>query len=92
MFVFAEVGELKFHRYSQEKTMIWLQKKVFSLLNVSCVSMLFQFYTMETFLLQVERTVVALKNKGISVGEGVKSTTYVRVKLESDYQEGKPAF
>ncbi|XP_024919869.1 ribonuclease H2 subunit B [Cynoglossus semilaevis] len=57
-----EVGELKFHRYSQEKTMIWLQKKV-------------------------ERTVVALKNKGISVGEGVKSTTYVRVKLESDYQE-----
>lgn len=52
----------------------------------------FSFTQWRLFLLQVERTVVALKNKGISVGEGVKSTTYVRVKLESDYQEGKPAF
>ncbi|XP_026231455.1 ribonuclease H2 subunit B isoform X2 [Anabas testudineus] len=57
-----EVGGLKFHRYSEEKTMNWLQKKV-------------------------ERTVVALKKRNISVGEGVKSTTYVRVKSESDYCE-----
>ncbi|XP_018558278.1 ribonuclease H2 subunit B isoform X2 [Lates calcarifer] len=57
-----EVGSLKFHRYSQEKTMNWLKKKV-------------------------ERTVVALKKRNISVGEGVKSTTYVRVKSESDYHE-----
>ncbi|XP_040003638.1 ribonuclease H2 subunit B [Xiphias gladius] len=57
-----EVGSRKFHRYSQEKTMNWLKKKV-------------------------ERTVVALKKRNISVGEGVKSTTYVRVKLESDCHE-----
>ncbi|KAG7501684.1 ribonuclease H2 subunit B isoform X1 [Solea senegalensis] len=57
-----EMGSLKFHRYSHEKTMIWLQKKV-------------------------ERTVVALKKKNISVGEGVKSTTYIRVKSESDHHE-----
>eukprot|EP00064_Thunnus_orientalis_P005488 superscaffoldBa00000539_g5502 len=52
-----EVGSLKFHRYSQEKTMDWLKKKV-------------------------ERTVTALKKRNISVGEGVKSSTYVRVKSE----------
>ncbi|XP_036966118.1 ribonuclease H2 subunit B isoform X1 [Acanthopagrus latus] len=57
-----EVGSLKFHRYSQEKTMNWLKKKV-------------------------ERTVVALKKRNISVGEGVKSTTYVRVKSEADCPE-----
>uniref|UniRef100_A0A3B4XI16 Ribonuclease H2 subunit B n=1 Tax=Seriola lalandi dorsalis TaxID=1841481 RepID=A0A3B4XI16_SERLL len=57
-----EVGSRKFHRYSQEKTMNWLKKKV-------------------------ERTVVALKKRNISVGEGVKSTTYVRMKSESDYHE-----
>ncbi|MEQ2243483.1 hypothetical protein ILYODFUR_007466, partial [Ilyodon furcidens] len=57
-----EVGSLKFHRYSQERTMNWLKKKV-------------------------ERTVAALKKKNICVGEGVKSTTYVRVKSESDNQE-----
>ncbi|XP_026151439.1 ribonuclease H2 subunit B isoform X1 [Mastacembelus armatus] len=57
-----EVGNLKFHRYSQEKTMNWLKKKV-------------------------ERTVVALKKRNISVGEGVKSTTYIRVKSDSDYSE-----
>ncbi|XP_076026043.1 ribonuclease H2 subunit B isoform X2 [Genypterus blacodes] len=58
-----EVGDLKFHRYSQEKTMDWLQKKV-------------------------ERTVIALKKKKtISVGEGVKSSTYVRVKSEPDSRE-----
>ncbi|XP_073329739.1 ribonuclease H2 subunit B [Pagrus major] len=57
-----EVGTLKFHRYSQEKTMNWLKKKV-------------------------ERTVVALKKRNISVGEGVKSTTYVRVKSEADCPE-----
>lgn len=39
-------------------------------------------------LLQVERTVVALKKRNISVGEGVKSTTYVRVKSEPDSHEG----
>ncbi|CAL8266490.1 unnamed protein product [Lota lota] len=54
-----EVGSRKFHRYSQEKTMQWLSKKV-------------------------ERTVTALKRSNISVGEGVKSRTYVRVKTESD--------
>nr|XP_046260243.1 ribonuclease H2 subunit B isoform X2 [Scatophagus argus] len=57
-----EVGTLKFHRYSQEKTMNWLKKKV-------------------------ERTVIALKKRNISVGEGVKSTTYVRVKSETDCRE-----
>ncbi|XP_030614143.1 ribonuclease H2 subunit B isoform X2 [Archocentrus centrarchus] len=57
-----EVGGLKFHRYSQERTMNWLKKKV-------------------------ERTVIALKKRNVSVGEGVKSSTYVRVKSESDNQE-----
>ncbi|XP_017265645.1 ribonuclease H2 subunit B isoform X2 [Kryptolebias marmoratus] len=57
-----EVGSQTFHRYSQDRTMDWLKKKV-------------------------ERTVVALKKKNICVGEGVKSTTYVRVKSESDNQE-----
>ncbi|KAM3861779.1 ribonuclease H2 subunit B [Diretmus argenteus] len=57
-----EVGSQKFHRYSQERTMKWLKKKV-------------------------ERTVNALKKSNISVGEGVKSTTYVRVKRESDVNE-----
>ncbi|XP_037542489.1 ribonuclease H2 subunit B [Nematolebias whitei] len=55
-----EVGSQKFHRYSQDRTLDWLKKKV-------------------------DRTVVALKKKNICVGEGVKSTTYVRVK--SDNQE-----
>ncbi|XP_061735338.1 ribonuclease H2 subunit B [Nerophis ophidion] len=54
-----EVGSLKFHRYSQEKTMTWLKKKV-------------------------EKTVPMLKNRNISVGGAIKSTTYVRVKAESD--------
>lgn len=40
-------------------------------------------------LKQVERIVAALKKKNISVGEGVKSTTYIRVKTESDHDEGK---
>ncbi|KAF3694680.1 Ribonuclease H2 subunit B [Channa argus] len=54
-----EVGSRKFHRYSEEKTINWLKKKV-------------------------ERTVTALKKRKVSVGEGVKSTTYIRVKSESD--------
>lgn len=57
-----EVGQMKFHRYSQERTLSWLKKKV-------------------------ERIVTALKMKNISVGEGVKSTTYIRVKTESDHNE-----
>lgn len=57
-----EVGSKKFHRYSEEKTMNWLKKKV-------------------------ERTVAALKIRNVSVGEGVKSATYVRVKSESDNHE-----
>ncbi|XP_024143007.1 ribonuclease H2 subunit B [Oryzias melastigma] len=57
-----EVGGQKFHRYSQEKTMNWLKRKV-------------------------ERTAAALKKKNISVGEGVKSTTYIRVKSESEERE-----
>uniref|UniRef100_A0A3Q3EVV3 Ribonuclease H2, subunit B n=1 Tax=Labrus bergylta TaxID=56723 RepID=A0A3Q3EVV3_9LABR len=50
----------------------------------------FVFFTGELksfFYLQVERTVTALKKRHISVGEGVKSSTYVRVKSESDYNE-----
>lgn len=54
-----EVGGLKFYRYSQERTLVWLKKKV-------------------------DRTVAALKKRNISVGEGVKSSTYIRVKTESD--------
>ncbi|XP_077436198.1 ribonuclease H2 subunit B [Vanacampus margaritifer] len=54
-----EVGSLKFHRYSQEKTMAWLKKKV-------------------------EKTVLVLKTKNICVGEGVKSSSYIRVKMESN--------
>ncbi|XP_068615759.1 ribonuclease H2 subunit B-like [Brachionichthys hirsutus] len=57
-----EVEKQKFHRYSQEKTMNWLKKKV-------------------------ERTVLVLKKSNISVGEGVKSTTFVKVKSESDWHE-----
>ncbi|XP_061698653.1 ribonuclease H2 subunit B [Syngnathoides biaculeatus] len=57
-----EVGSLKFHRYSQEKTMAWLKKKV-------------------------EKTALVLRKKNISVGEGVKSSTYVRAKTESDSSE-----
>lgn len=57
-----EAGSLKFHRYSEEKTMNWLKKKV-------------------------ERTIVALKKRNISVGEGVKSTTYIRVKSEAGNHE-----
>lgn len=40
-------------------------------------------------LMQVERTVAVLKKRNISVGAGVKSTTYVSVKPESDCSEGK---
>ncbi|XP_023667158.2 ribonuclease H2 subunit B isoform X1 [Paramormyrops kingsleyae] len=57
-----EVGNQKFHRYSQEKTMEWLKKKV-------------------------DKTVKVLKNSNISVGGGVKSTTYIRVKKESDVSD-----
>ncbi|XP_069010285.1 ribonuclease H2 subunit B isoform X1 [Embiotoca jacksoni] len=57
-----EVGSRKFHRYSQERTMNWLKKKV-------------------------ERMVIALKKKNISVGEGVKSSMYIRLKSESDNHE-----
>ncbi|KAL0963471.1 hypothetical protein UPYG_G00306850 [Umbra pygmaea] len=53
-----DVGSRKFHRYSQEKTLQWLKKKV-------------------------ERTVTALRRSTVSVGEGVKSTTYIRVKQEA---------
>uniref|UniRef100_A0A3Q3XNK1 Ribonuclease H2 subunit B n=1 Tax=Mola mola TaxID=94237 RepID=A0A3Q3XNK1_MOLML len=58
-----KVGTLKFHRYSQEKTMNWLKKKV-------------------------ERTVITLKKRNICVGQGVKSTTYVRVKDYLRYAHG----
>ncbi|KAK6309662.1 hypothetical protein J4Q44_G00195430 [Coregonus suidteri] len=57
-----EVGSLKYHRYSQERTMEWLKKKA-------------------------ERTVKTLRKSNISVGEGVNSTTYVRVKQVSETQE-----
>lgn len=40
------------------------------------------------FLLKVERTAAALKTKNVSVGEGVKSTTYIRIKSESEGREG----
>ncbi|XP_018584810.1 ribonuclease H2 subunit B [Scleropages formosus] len=57
-----EVAGQKFYRYSQEKTMEWLKKKV-------------------------DKTVKALKNSNISVGGGVKSTTYIRVNQECDFCE-----
>ncbi|XP_072300867.1 ribonuclease H2 subunit B isoform X2 [Eucyclogobius newberryi] len=57
-----EVGSRKFYRYSQERTLDWLKKKV-------------------------DRTVVALKKKNISVGEGVSSVTYIKVKTESACHE-----
>lgn len=52
----------RFYKYSQEKTMEWLKKKV-------------------------DRTVKALKKSNISVGGGVKSTTYIRTKQECNVQE-----
>ncbi|XP_062312541.1 ribonuclease H2 subunit B isoform X2 [Osmerus eperlanus] len=57
-----EVGGLQFYRYSLEKTLDWLKKKV-------------------------DRTVKALRNANISVGDGVKSASYVRVKLESEARD-----
>lgn len=57
-----EVGNIKFYRYSQEKTTDWLKKKV-------------------------ENTVKSLRKSNIFVGEGVKSSTYVRVKQESEGRE-----
>ena len=42
-----------------------------------------------SLLFQAERTVKTLRKSNISVGEGVKSTTYVRVKQESETQEGE---
>uniref|UniRef100_A0A3P9AED3 Ribonuclease H2 subunit B n=1 Tax=Esox lucius TaxID=8010 RepID=A0A3P9AED3_ESOLU len=56
-----DVGRQKFHRYSQQRTLDWLQKKA-------------------------ERTVKALRKRDLSVGEGVKSSTYVRVKHEPEAQ------
>ncbi|KAM9449171.1 ribonuclease H2 subunit B isoform 1-T1 [Salvelinus alpinus] len=43
--------------------------------------------TMEWLKKKAERTVKILRKSNISVGEGVKSTTYVRVKQESETQE-----
>ncbi|XP_031149664.1 ribonuclease H2 subunit B isoform X2 [Sander lucioperca] len=43
--------------------------------------------TMNWLKKKVERTVATLKARSISVGEGVKSITYIRVKSESDYHE-----
>ncbi|XP_059198292.1 ribonuclease H2 subunit B [Centropristis striata] len=43
--------------------------------------------TMNWLKKKVERTVTTLKARSISVGEGVKSSTYVRVKSESDNNE-----
>ncbi|XP_024265789.1 ribonuclease H2 subunit B [Oncorhynchus tshawytscha] len=43
--------------------------------------------TMEWLKKKAERTVKTLRKSNISVGEGVKSTTYVRVKQESETQE-----
>ncbi|XP_041857999.1 ribonuclease H2 subunit B isoform X2 [Melanotaenia boesemani] len=43
--------------------------------------------TMNWLKKKVERTVVVLKKTNISVGEGVKSTTFVRVKSESDEED-----
>uniref|UniRef100_A0A8C8EMN0 Ribonuclease H2 subunit B n=1 Tax=Oncorhynchus tshawytscha TaxID=74940 RepID=A0A8C8EMN0_ONCTS len=45
--------------------------------------------TMEWLKKKAERTVKTLRKSNISVGEGVKSTTYVRVKQESETQEGE---
>ncbi|KAJ8013311.1 hypothetical protein DPEC_G00051950 [Dallia pectoralis] len=54
-----DVGSQKFHRYSQQRTLDWLQKKA-------------------------ERTVKTLRKRDLSVGDGVKSSTYVRVKHEPE--------
>ncbi|TDH06766.1 hypothetical protein EPR50_G00116310 [Perca flavescens] len=43
--------------------------------------------TMNWLKKKVERTVAMLKARSISVGEGVKSITYIRVKSDSDYHE-----
>ncbi|XP_078118361.1 ribonuclease H2 subunit B isoform X2 [Sander vitreus] len=43
--------------------------------------------TMNWLKKKVERTVTTLKARSISVGEGVKSITYIRVKSETDYHE-----
>ncbi|XP_064800160.1 ribonuclease H2 subunit B isoform X1 [Oncorhynchus masou masou] len=43
--------------------------------------------TMEWLKKKAERTVKTLRKSNVSVGEGVKSTTYVRVKQESETQE-----
>uniref|UniRef100_A0A4W5MLV1 Uncharacterized protein n=1 Tax=Hucho hucho TaxID=62062 RepID=A0A4W5MLV1_9TELE len=45
--------------------------------------------TTEWLKKKVKRTVKALGKTNISVGEGVKSMTYVRVKKESETQEGE---
>ncbi|XP_073702301.1 ribonuclease H2 subunit B [Garra rufa] len=57
-----EVGDSKYHRYNQEKTLEWLKKKV-------------------------QSTVSALKKSNISVGGGVKSSMFVRVKQEDAAEE-----
>ncbi|XP_043105313.1 ribonuclease H2 subunit B isoform X2 [Puntigrus tetrazona] len=57
-----EVGDLKVHRYNQEKTLEWLKKKV-------------------------QRTIITLKKSDVSVGGGVKSSMYVRVKHEDATEE-----
>lgn len=43
-FILPEVGSLKFHRYSQEKTMNWLKKKVV------VIAVLSEIQTYEPFL------------------------------------------
>ncbi|TRY97089.1 hypothetical protein DNTS_027279 [Danionella cerebrum] len=57
-----DVGGKKFHRFNNEKTLEWLQKKV-------------------------QITVNTLKKNNISVGRGVKSSMYVRVKQEDATEE-----
>ncbi|TNN29892.1 Ribonuclease H2 subunit B [Liparis tanakae] len=79
-----EVGKQTFHRYSPEKTMDWLKKKVFGRAHRTLFNMeVHSWFDFDLFV-EVERTVGVLKARNVSVGGGVKSTTYIRVKSESD--------
>lgn len=81
--------------------MEWLKKKVYAILNFVDTRTQFNnkhdpnlnpiwkeiLKILEKFF-QVQRTVSTLKKSNISVGGGVKSSTFVRVKQE-DASEGK---
>lgn len=77
-----------FHRYSPEKTMNWLKKKVFRRAHRTLFNMKVHGWFDFDLFVEVERTVGVLKARNVSVGGGVQSTTYIRVKSESDSHDG----